>query len=219
MPTGEPSTPPDAARGERPLSWASSSAERDLRVASAQALVGREILAVRYCNIDYSRWDLARGTLGPRVVTSPGEWESPTWRYAACDSIDYGIEIETTLGEVFSVSWDPPGTVEGIGIVAEPIPTALRPDADVAMWDVTDRSEWSQHVGATVQGVGLHYVPWDEPDDSWWCPRLSIRLPGGDVEVLLADTANDGTIVPSADNVVVLFGPDELPSWVRSAQS
>ena len=44
--------------------------------------------------------------------------DEPTWLYDGFDAIDYGLEIETDSGALFSLTWDPPGHHEGIGLRA-----------------------------------------------------------------------------------------------------
>ena len=75
---------------------------------------------------------------------------------------------------------------------------------------------WTQPVasliGATVTDVDLHYRPWEHPA-GFWCSRISIEFRLTRVELLLGQGTADGTIAPSADNVVVCFDDDKLPSW------
>jgi hypothetical protein len=58
---------------------------------------------------------------GPRHIVDAGEWRNPTWRYPGFDSVDFGVELETEPGSVFSVTWDPLGMYEGIGLREQPL--------------------------------------------------------------------------------------------------
>src|SRR6266545_4698022 len=57
---------------------------------------------------------------GLRHIVEAGEWRNPTWRYPGFDSVDFGLELETESGSVFSVTWAPPGMYEGIGLREQP---------------------------------------------------------------------------------------------------
>jgi hypothetical protein len=197
----------------RPWSWVATGQERDERVEHARRLVGLRLQAVRYVDIDYFREDVAAGHAGPRPVTA-AEWRAPVWRCAGFDSVDYGVELQMQGGRVFSMTWDPPGMREGIGLRELPLlGTGVRADADVAIWDVSERSGWAGLLGADVTDVRLHYTPWDDHDGGFWCPRITIRLGGAAVELLLGQAGPDGQLEPAADNVAVLFDPARLPDW------
>lgn len=138
-----------------------------------------------------------------------------TWLCNGFDAVDYGFEVLTDAGAVFSLTWDPPGEREGIGLQRTPmLGSGVRRDADVAIWDVGERApSWAPMVGRRVTGVDLHYVPWEEGRGSFWCPRITIRGEGNLVEVVLGDW-RDGVLVPSADNVAVLHPGTSLPNWL-----
>jgi hypothetical protein len=205
------------ASGEgRVWSWAASDAEADARRHEANELVGERIREVRYYTLDYRRYELHPELIdcGPRVIDAESEWKEPTWLFAGFDAMDYGFEVTTDSGAAFSLTWDPPGDHEGIGL--QPIPmlgSGVRTDADVAIWTVGERSaSWTEMVGRRVMGVDLHYVPWDEEHGSLWCPHITIHGEDGQVEVVMGDS-QDGAMVPSADNVAVLHPGTSLPAW------
>lgn len=199
---------------KRVPSWAPSEKERDERIRHAERLVGLTMSGVRYFDIDYEVLRSGITPAGPRVVTEPEEWASPSWRFEQCHSLDYGLEIETTSGRVFSITWDPPGTMEGVGLREEPlVGPAIVPDAAIAVWDVSERSEWQHHMGRVVSGLTMHYRPWGS-SDAWWCPRISITIDGTPIDILLAECRAAPTgIAPSANDIVVLFDPTTLPPW------
>jgi hypothetical protein len=180
-------------------------------------LAGERIQAVRYYTLDYRRHELHPDLVdsGPRTVDADSEWNEPTWQFDEFDAMDYGFEVTTDSGATFSLTWDPPGYHEGIGLQRVPIlGSGVRSDADVAIWAVGERTaSWASMVGGRVTGVDLHYVPWDEERGSLWCPRITFNGEAGRVEVVMGD-AQGGTLVPSADSVAVLHPGTSLPSWL-----
>lgn len=204
---------------DRVTSWVSNERDRDNRLRHAERLVGLSISAVRYFDIDYGRFERGIEQAGPRSITDPAEWVAPSWRYEVADSLAYGLELETTAGRVFSITWDPPGPMEGIGIREEPlVGNALRPDGGIAVWDVSEQGRWQEHLGDAVSAVTMHYEPWDDDPGAWWCDRITILIGAKVVEILLAEVAlATKRIARSANEVVVLFDPTELPEWVNSS--
>ncbi|MEQ7129307.1 hypothetical protein ABN034_32910 [Actinopolymorpha sp. B11F2] len=200
-------------------SWAASDAEADARRRDANELVGQRIRAVRYYTLDYRRHELHPELIdgGPRIIDAESEWNEPTWLYDGFDAMDYGLEVTTDSGAASSLTWDPPGDREGIGL--QPVPmlgTAVRSDADVAIWEVGERTaSWTPMVGRRVTGVDLHYVPWQEGHRSLWCPHITFHGEDGHVEVVMGDS-KDGALVPSADNVAALHPGTSLPAWFSS---
>src|SRR5690606_29278670 len=92
--------------------------------------------------------------------------------------------------------------------------SALPADVDVAVWDVSAGSPaWVPAIGEKVTRVDLHYVPWDRRERSFWCPRITIRCGGRAVEVVMGD-ADDGALIPSADNLAVRHAGSPLPAWL-----
>lgn len=207
-----------AVEGEgRAWSWAASADEAEVRRREADELIGARIRAVRYFTLDYRRHELFPELLddGPRSIDAEPERSEPIWLCAGFDAVDHGFEVTTDTGTVFSLTWDPPGAREGIGLRPTPmLGSGVRSDADVAIWDVgEDSPSWAPMVGRRVTGVDLHDVPWEEGRGSLWCPRITIRFEGGLVEVVLGDSEDD-VLVPSADNVAVLHPGTPLPSWL-----
>ncbi|XVS61252.1 hypothetical protein ACQPYE_23435 [Actinosynnema sp. CA-299493] len=201
---------------ERDLwSWAVTDDEVEERRRHTERLVGQRIRAVRYYTIDYRRGDFRPELVdgGPRVVDVDAEWEEPTWSHAGFDAVDFGVEFEVESGALFSLTWDPPGEREGIGLreVAMLGPYVSR-DADVAIWSVGDRTDtWASVVGTPITGVRLHYR-WEDVARAFWCPHITFDTAGAAVHVVLGD-AEDGVLVPSSDNVAVLHPATPLPRW------
>jgi hypothetical protein len=202
--------------GGRQWSWAGSKDEADARRREASELVGQRILAVRYFTIDYRRHELHPDLVdhGPRTIDDYVDWEEPTWSFDGFDAIDYGLEVTTDSGATFSLTWDPPGDQEGIGLQRTPmLGSAVRADADVAIWPVAGRSpSWASIVEDVVTGVDLHYRPWDEDRGSLWCPHITLLGERASVHIIMGD-AQDGRLTPSADNIAVLHPASPLPTW------
>jgi hypothetical protein len=180
-------------------------------------LVGERVRAIRYFTLDYRRHELHPELIdgGPRIIDAESEWSEPTWLYDGFDAMDYGFEVITESGATFSLTWDPPGDQEGIGLQPAPmLGSSVRSDADVAIWTLGDRAaSWAPLVGRLITRVDLHYVSWDEDRGSMWCPHITLYGEQGRVEVVMGDS-QDGTLVPSADNVAVLHPGASLPAWL-----
>lgn len=207
----------EAQGGGRVWSWAASVAEAEARRREAEELVGERVRAIRYFTLDYRRHELHTELVnnGPRIIVDEAEWTEPTWLHDGFDALDYGFEIITQSGVTLSLTWDPPGDYEGIGL--QPVPmigSSIRSDADAAIWAVGDRAApWALMVGRLITAVELHYVPWDQERGSMWCPRITLHFEQGRVEVVLGDS-EDGRLVPSADSVAVLHPGASLPPWL-----
>lgn len=182
------------------------------RKEHARRLVGLRIASVRYVTLDYSRLDRSNGPKGPRLVTDPVEWAQPAWRFQSFDSVDFAVELSTDSDRVFSVAWDPIEAHEGIGLRESPaLGTAIRPNFDAAVWDVTAKSRWNAVVGDEVTDVTLHYRAWES--EGFWCPRISLTCAHAIVELFLGEGHRDQVLHPAADNIAVVFAPVELPDW------
>jgi hypothetical protein len=151
---------------------------------------------------------------GPRILDAESEWNEPTWLYDGFDAMDFGLEVTTESDAAFSLTWDPPGDREGIGIQRiAMLGSGVRSDADVGIWEVSERAtSWTPMVGKRVTVVDLHYVPWDKERGSLWCPHITFHGEAGRVEVVMGDAQN-GVLVSSADNVAVLHPRTALPPW------
>jgi len=62
-----------------------------------------------------------------------------------------------------------------------------------------------------ITDLSLHYAPW--PGGGYWCPRITIAFGDRLVYLLLGDRDAEQRLVPSSDNIAVLFSPDLLPDW------
>ncbi|MDX6248938.1 MAG: hypothetical protein QOF10_2298 [Kribbellaceae bacterium] len=204
---------------DRVWSWATTESEVDQRRQHAEQLVGQYISRVRYYTIDYRREELHPELIdsGPRFIDGDSEWDQPTWRYDGFDAMDFGIELETDTGAFFALTWDPPGYREGIGLQnVAMLGGGVQRDADVAIWDVSTRaSNWRPLIGNRLTGLELHYLPWDDQESGFWCQHITFRSEGSSVEVVMGD-ADNGVLVPSADNVAVLQAGTPLPRWAAA---
>lgn len=202
----------------RVWSWAASAGQVEARRREANQLVGQRIQTVRYFTIDYLRHELHPELVdcGPRTVEAESEWSRPTWRYDGFDAMDYGVEVTTEAGDTFSLTWDPPGDHEGIGV--QPVPmlgSGVHRDAYVAIWSVGNRvPTWATIVGLPLTAIHLHYYPWDAERGSMWCPHITFHSERGRVEVVMGDV-RDGVLVPSADNIAVLHPGTPMPAWLN----
>lgn len=178
----------------------------------ARQLIGSRLAAVSYVLIDYGRLDRSTGPRGPRLISDPLELASAVWRYEAFDSADYAVEFTTEGGRVFTVSWDSPGYHTGVWLREVPARgSAYLAGADVAVWDVSRAGRWDSFVGAEVTDVILHYGHC--VDEGYKCSRITVVFGDRSVELLLADSDAEQLLVPSGDNVAVLFPPEPLPQW------
>ena len=140
--------------------------------------------------------------------------DRPTWRYHGFDTVDFGVELATLDGEIWSLTWDPPGVHEGIGIRKKPlIGPVVAANGPIAVWDATLTSLWSPMVQTSIAAVELHYIPSDPPSPGFSCPRISFVTHDARLEVVMADT-DQGRLVPAADNVAILAPETSLPLWL-----
>lgn len=197
-------------------SWAESREYAQARQHEANGLIGQRVTEVAYFTLDYRRAELFPHLIdrGPRRIDSDEEWTRPTWLYHGFDSVDFGVELHTEGGGTYSLTWDPPGMREGIGL--QPVPmlgTAVAGEADLAIWSVSGRVlSWQRMAGAEIQAVDLHYLTWDERAGELWCPRIALRGDFGTIEFIMGDE-RDGMLVPSADNVAILHPGTTVPNW------
>jgi len=195
-------------------SWVGSLGEVGQRRRHAQRLTGLQLAAVRYYEIDYAVPERPGGQEGPRQVVSAAEWQEPPFRHEFGDCTDFGVELETACGRVFTVSWDSPGWHEGIWLRELPlVGEAVHTDRNSAIWDVSRAGRWDRFIGHEISDVQLHYRPW-APGDGYWCTRITITVRGSDIQ-LLGGQAEAQTLAPSADGIAVLFPPARLPEWER----
>jgi hypothetical protein len=186
--------------------WARDETERDAQIAVAQSMAGLTLAAVRYFDLDYRREEFAPDHDGPRSIANEAGWMQPEWTFPGGHTVDFGIELVGVDGSTWSLGWISPGVIEGLALSRGPmLNTILNPEAPVAVWDVSTRTAWSPLVGETVQAVRVRYEPWDVSAGSWWCRRMDIDFPGASIEVVMAQGNPDGTVSPSADNLVVRF--------------
>jgi hypothetical protein len=128
--------------------WVGTPQEVEERREHARRLVGRRLASVRYCEIDYAMADRPEGEEGPRGVSSEAEWREPPWRYDFGDCVDFGAELETACGRLFTVSWDSPGWHEGLWLREVPlIGNAVLAEANSAVWDVSQAGRWDRFIG------------------------------------------------------------------------
>jgi hypothetical protein len=182
------------------------------RRQSAKDLVGCRVVQVAYVTIDYNGWELGyRDQLARRIISDTSEWHDPAWNAETFHHLDYGVELTTQDGDLWAITWDPPGATESL--VLQPGLT----DAVGAVWDVTTREPWARCISSPITQVQLRYHPWDEQSGSFWCTRVSLSFGKERVEIILGDRDfPSSALVPAADNIAVLLDPDALPAWERT---
>jgi hypothetical protein len=183
------------------------------RRAIASRLVGKRITEVHYVTLDYGGWDLGHHDQSVRrAITDTSEWQNPSWDWGQFHHIDWGIEFSVEDGELWSLTWDPPGETQSL--LLDEGPTS---ELGAAEWDVTDQELWRSCLDSVVTDVQLRYHPWNVDEGSFWCSRISIFFGARHVEALLATRGPTDTIlIPSANNITVLLDPSDLPAWERT---
>lgn len=208
----------DPMSASRFFFWVRDHEETEERIAHANRLVGQSISSVRYFQVDYTAMGSESRPVGPRLVTAVDEWADPTWRFEECDSVDFGLELETRSGRCFAIFWNHLGPMESIGVREHPmIGAVVTPTAIVAVWDVSSRSGWASLLDNPISSVTLHYGPYD--DSVWWCPTITLAIGATKVEILLGEGSVGESPQPSADNLAVFFSSDDLPSWTAFGES
>jgi hypothetical protein len=199
--------------GEREWSWTASADAVVDRRAHARRLVGSRIIGVTYVDLDYTGFNREERISGPRPIVEELEWAEANWAMPMCDSVDFGIEFRSENGQVWSVAWDPPGAIEGIGLREQPLlGNGVAADFNSALWDVTRRSRWTPLLDEPVADVEFHYRPWGS--EAFWCPWITLSLGDRSVDLLLAQGLREHPYLgPSADNIVVVF-PSEAGRFV-----
>jgi hypothetical protein len=196
-------------------SWAANAAEQAEWVAFARRLEGLTLDRVRYVNIDYLREQVAPDHTGVREISDEREWNEPTFAFPRGHTLDYGLELSDRDGHTWCITWIPPGNTEGLAIYEAPlIPDVVSPLGWTAVWDVSLRTDWRTTIGSTIDEVRPAYEVWDSSVRGYhvdpakratWCRRLELAIGDTTVEVLEAQGELDGSMAPSADNLVVRF--------------
>jgi hypothetical protein len=194
-------------------SWARTLEEVEEFRSEASQLVGKTLAAVSYVTLDYASSEVGPH-VGPRQIHSPHEWSEPCWQHVACHTVEFAVEFSILDGGVFTVSWDSPGSTEGIGIKeGRAVGLAVTDTSSAAVWNVSHTEQWRQLVGLPINSVLLQYEPWDA-NGAWWCPQIELNIGGSFVGLLLAEGPWDSDrAVPSADNIAVTFGPLAAAPW------
>jgi hypothetical protein len=79
------------------------------------------------------------------------------------------------------------------------------------VWDVSHAGRWDSFIGTAITDVILHYSRWN--GQGYWCSRITIAFGERLVHLLLSDAGAGQRLVPSADNIAVVFSPVPLPDW------
>ncbi len=187
-------------------SWAESNEQRESFRSEANGLVGQAITSVAYYLLDYGADDYRKGAVGPRRISSATELADPYWQHPSCDTVDFAVQFTTATGRVFTVSWENPGRIEGIGLrEVAAVGQALSESANAAAWDVTNEATWSDLIGEVIEEVHLEYESWAENSSAQWCKEITLRIGDANISMQLAE-GEFGTdrVVPSSDNIAVV---------------
>lgn len=155
---------------------------------NAAALCGQTLARVSYCEID-------------------DEGHQPDWaRYGSrFDALDFGLELETTRGEVFHMIWDDKFCQYGITLDKEVIREKV---INCSIWDVTKNSRWYSVINTPIEAITI-YRSWIDTDHiQVLCPTAFeiIFESGQHVFVAAARYFSDRDVLaPLTDEVAVLF--------------
>lgn len=195
------------------MAWVQSLDEVGRARGALRTFIGSTIVGVRYITIDYRRWDVSPDHRGPRVIDDRVELASPPWSHRIADSVDFGVELDTASGRMLSIGWETSVEHESLEVFpGRLIGSVLDASPDVAIWDVASSSRWREFIGRPITTVDVHYMPWS-PDGGFWCTRAAVAFGDSQVVLLLGEVDQTESIVPSADNIAVLFPPIALPEW------
>jgi hypothetical protein len=192
------------------MAWFSSLDDVQMLRDELHELVSAELVTVRYLTLDYTRFAVAADHSGPRAIADETEWTAPHWTHPIGDGVDFGVELDLSSGRTLSIAWEPPGSHESLEVFpGRLIGSLLDDEPDVAVWDVTARSRWTDLVGRTITAIDPHYIPW-APNDGYWCTRVALHFGAAAVVLLLRAFTENGDLTPSANNIAVLFSADYL---------
>jgi hypothetical protein len=119
----------------------------------ARRICGERIARVRYFEIAY-------------------EDGKPRWRREFGDVLDFGLDLETSNGRAFQVTWDSRFFAYGLSLQEGHLEEHL---SAAAVWDVTEESRWSQVVNQTVRDVAVYWSE-VESDGSVTCYPQDMAL-------------------------------------------
>jgi hypothetical protein len=179
---------------------------------------GKRLAGVRYLNLDYQVLGRQNGETGTRFIVDDAEWSGPTWQAVDCDSVDWGIELHLDDMSVLGFSWQQPAPeTESLVLFSGEVLSRFSGPTSAAVWEVGSRSRWAGLIGQQIDSVVPRYSAWSPTAAELWLPRVTLQIGEHRVELLLGEGRFDQPgIEPSANNIVVLFDPVDLPDWVRS---
>jgi hypothetical protein len=192
-----------------PLAWAATEDDRDEQIAEAGRLQGQRIERVQYFTLDYQNMDHGP----PRMISDSLEWSEPSWRYEQFDCFDFYLQLDTEDQRSFTVGWDPPSECAGLWLREGA--SHGEPFGSVAVWDVTASPRWAQLMGSTVSAVECRYrIDVDLP--GWHNDLITLTISNQRVFVFLGGVDSDHSPTPSANNLMVMSDPADLPDWLSS---
>lgn len=158
------------------------------RVAS---LVGARVSGVRYVELTHEGL--------------PEHWhENPD-----LDSLDFGLEFDLDDGRVVSIAWDWQFESHDLNVFEG----ALQPErvsSGAAIYDVGNRSRWSELLGRRIEDARLDWARWDPGGE--FPQDLVLRFEGDrTVWIMAAEQRGDDWLSVAMDHVTVAFD-DALPT-------
>lgn len=192
-----------------PHAWAATDGERDEQIAEASRLQGQKIEKVQYFTLDYQNIDHVL----PRIISDKLEWSDPSWRYNCFDCFDFYLQIDTEDQRSFTIGWDPPS--ESAGLWLREGASHGVPFSSVAVWNVTASPRWAPLLGSVVSAVECRYRT-DVELPGWHNELLTLTIDHQRVFVFLGDVAPDQSQEPSANSLMVMSDPEELPDWMSN---
>ncbi len=160
-------------------------------------IVGESIAAVQYLEQDYGA-------------------KEPHWIRRDFDSVDYGIEIRTESGRLFSITWEESSFL-GLLCYEGSLESEFPGETD-AKWDVTRTSRWRNYLGRSITKGRVHWANGQTPDLEEVPAPDAISLEfdtGGTVLFQYGQFLDEKPGSGGGDNVTVFFD-DETARFYRA---
>jgi len=123
--------------------------------------------------------------------------------------VDFGVELETEQGEVYSITWDKTFAQYDLclllGSLAEWVPRALQ-------WDVTAEQPWSDVLHRPISKTILYWAAWIESDgDHLYYPQALELDFHPDQRLFISVSAyqwDHDTLFPATENIAVTYSDE-----------
>jgi hypothetical protein len=152
----------------------------------------REIVGERVAGVQYRELDFGDG--------------EPHWANRDFDSVDFGIELRTESGELFSIKWEGTSFL-GLIFYKGSLDSELVGGRE-GIWDVTQTSRWRDNVGRSITKSHVYWGHGETPDGVY-VPApdcISLEFDSGDtVHIQYGEYSEDTRSLELGDNVTVFF--------------